>query len=211
MKRVVNPPRSEWVTYTQRETLKDQALSEKVARIVRDVRERGDAALVEYAQKFDGAVPETWRLSTAERDSQAAKVSGALGAAIDQAIENITAFHSTQCVVEQSAQTMPGVTCYRRAIPFKRVGLYVPAGTAPLFSSLLMLAIPAKLAGVEEIVVCTPGGPGRLLDPAIALCAKTLGIDEIYLMGGAQAIGALAYGTETIRPVDKICGPVISS
>jgi histidinol dehydrogenase len=207
MKTIVNPPRSEWVKYTQRETLKDQALSEKVAQIILNVRERGDAALAEYAQRFDGGVPETWRLSLAERDSQAAKVPDALRAAIDQAIANITCFHSTQCAAEQSAETMPGVTCYRRAVPFKRAGLYVPAGTAPLFSSLLMLAIPAKLAGVEEIVVCTPGGSSRLIDPAIALCAQRLGITEMYRIGGAQAIAALAFGTLSVQAVEIIGGP----
>ncbi len=207
MKIVKNPPSSEWAQYASREAVKDTELSAKVAQIIRSVRERGDTALVEYAQKFDGAVPETWKLSIAERDSQAAQVSEELSVAIDQAIANITCFHSTQCGAEQSAETMPGITCFRRAIPFQRVGLYVPAGTAPLFSSLLMLAIPAKLAGVDEIVVCTPGGQGRLINPAIALCAQKLGITEIYRIGGAQAIAALAFGTESVRAVDLIGGP----
>jgi histidinol dehydrogenase len=207
MKIVKYPQPDTWAEFTKRESLSDPNLSQRVAQIIADVRERRDQAVAEYTARFDGVAPEEWRISLAERDTQAESVSKPLLEAIEQAIANITRFHSVQCVGEQAVETMPGVFCYRKAIPLERVGLYVPAGTAPLFSSLLMLAIPAQLAGTKQIAVCTPTSNGRLLEPAIAFCAKRLGISEIYRVGGAQAIAALAFGTESIRAVDLIGGP----
>jgi histidinol dehydrogenase len=163
--------------------------------------------LRDFTARFDGAAPQNFALSIADRDSQAAQVSAELAAAIDVAIANISSFHATQLQEEIAVETAPGVVCFRKKIPIGRVAVYVPGGSAPLFSTLLMLVIPAKLAGVREIVLATPGGKTATIPPVIALCAQRLGIDEIYLMGGAQAIAALAYGTESIPRVDKICGP----
>jgi histidinol dehydrogenase len=177
-----------------------------VQSILDAVKEDGDEALARYAEKFDGFVPPSWRLSVQERDAIAATTPPALRSAIDRAIGTIGTFHRAQGQEELPVETAPGVRCWRRAIPIERVGLYVPGGSAPLFSTLIMLAVPARVVGCKEIVLTTPlRKPG--MAPAIAYAAKQLGIDEIYLIGGAQGIAALAYGTESIRPVCKICGP----
>jgi histidinol dehydrogenase len=171
------------------------------------VQARGDAALSEFSLRFDGAIPASVKVTPPKRDLLAQKVDAGLIAALKQAISNISTFHCSQTMQERDVETCAGVTCFRRAVPIERVGIYIPAGSAPLFSTLIMLAVPAKVAGVREIVLCTPGGREGALNPVIAGVASLLGIDEIYLVGGAQAIGALAYGTDTIRRVQKICGP----
>lgn len=207
MKLVCNPPRETWDTLSRRGQLGDPKLIEIVRDILANVRNNGDRAIRELSIRFDGAAPETFRVSSIERDRQAAQVPVELVAAIDRAIDTIALFHTSQLREEPEVETTPGVVCFRKKIPIERVGVYVPAGTAPLFSTLLMLAIPAKLAGVQEIVLATPGGRTGTIPPVIALCAQRLGIEEIYCVGGAQAIAALAYGTESIRKVVKICGP----
>lgn len=207
MKLFCNPDPVMWDSLSQRGGVDSAAVAELVKTIIDDVRRDGDRALREFTARFDGAVPREFTLSTEARDTQAALVSAELSAAIDVAIANISAFHTTQLQEEIAVETTPGVVCFRKKIPMERVGVYVPGGSAPLFSTLLMLVIPAKLAGVREIVLATPGGKTAAIPPVIALCAQRLGIDEIYVMGGAQAIAALAYGTESVRKVDKICGP----
>lgn len=182
-------------------------VSSKVAEILSAVRTRGDEALREFSLRFDGAVPESVRVSRESRNALARQVAPELVQAAQEAIVNVTAFHQSQKVNEPSVETVPGVTCFRRSVPINRVGIYTPGGTAPLFSTLIMLAVPARVAGVKEIALCTPGGKEGSLNPVIACAAELLGIEEIYLVGGAQAIGAMAYGTETIPVVDKICGP----
>jgi histidinol dehydrogenase len=207
MKTYSNPPRSEWARLSERPVTKSADLRGVVSEILFSVKQRGDDALREFALRFDGAAPDSLRVSPEARDRLASQVQPELVDAIRQAITSISRFHESQRGSEPEVETVPGVVCFRRSIPIERVGIYIPAGTAPLFSSLLMLAIPAKLAGVREIALCTPGGKNGALNEVIACVAQLLGIDEIYLVGGAQAIGALAYGTETIPPVQKICGP----
>jgi histidinol dehydrogenase len=171
------------------------------------VKARGDQAVREYTEHFDKVSPEEFLCSSASVMAAANQVPAPLEKAIDVAISNISAFHRSQTEEESVVETMPGIRCFRQRRPIERVGIYVPGGSAPLFSTLLMLAIPARIAGVRDLVLVTPPTSDGSINPVIALCARRLEINEIYLMGGAQAIGALAYGTETIRAVDKICGP----
>lgn len=207
MKTYMNPTRAEWPSLCRRPVVTKTDLRERVEMILNEVRTRGDDALREFALRFDGAVPTSLRVSPETRDRLAAQVAPELVEALKQAISTISRFHESQRIVEPEVETVPGVVCFRRSIPLERVGIYIPGGTAPLFSTLLMLAVPAKLAGVREIALCTPGGKDGVLNEVIACAAKLLEIDEIYLVGGAQAIGALAYGTETIPAAQKICGP----
>jgi histidinol dehydrogenase len=201
------PSRTAWEELTRRPLVNDSELPRLVQQIVQGVREGGDSALAEYSRRFDGAAPPRVRLSPDDVKIASREVSSDLRAAVEQAIKNVTAFHESQRVSEAAVETMPGVACFRRTVPIERVGIYIPAGTAPLFSTLIMLAVPAKIAGCKEIVLASPGGRDARINPVIALCAEFLEIEEVYLMGGAQAIAALAYGTENVRPVYKICGP----
>ena len=207
MKTYSNPPRGEWARLSRRPVLKNTELRSAVATILGEVASRGDEALEEFSRRFDGAAPSSLRVSRETRGLLASEVRPELIDAMTQAIATISRFHESQRAAEPEVETVPGVVCFRRSIAIERVGIYTPAGTAPLFSSLLMLAIPAKLAGVKEIALCTPGGKEGQLNKLIACAAKLLEIEEIYLVGGAQAIGALAYGTESIPAVQKICGP----
>lgn len=207
MKTYINPPRSLWSSLTKRPQMNARNVRNVVKEILLAVRAGGDAAIREFSIRFDGAAPDNIRVSQSVRDELADQVDGALVSALQQAISNISAFHRSQVASEESVETCPGVTCFRKAVPIERVGIYIPGGLAPLFSTLLMLAVPAMVAGCREVVLCTPGGKSASLNPVIALAARLLNIEEIYLIGGAQAIAAMAYGTETIRPVQKICGP----
>lgn len=201
------PDRTAWSRLCVRPTEADYTARDRVRLILDAVRTRGDEAVREYTERFDGTAPSDWRVSLIERDRLAETVDRALASAIDQAIANLSAFHRGQQAAELSVETQPGVRCFRRAVAIERVGLYIPGGTAPLFSTLLMLAVPARLAGCKEIVLVTPPGKAFALHPAIAYAARALDVDEIYNAGGAQAIGALAYGTGTLRRVQKILGP----
>jgi histidinol dehydrogenase len=207
MKTYMNPRRNEWRALCKRPSSQSAEVRTKVSDILTAVKARGDEALAEFSLQFDGAVPVSLRVDPNERDLLAQQVDAELLAALQEAISNISTFHRSQRVEEAELETCSGVTCFRRSVAMERVGIYIPGGTAPLFSTLMMLAVPAKVAGVREIVLCTPGGATGVLNPVIACVAARIGIDEIYLVGGAQAIGALAYGTDSIRPVQKICGP----
>lgn len=204
------PDSSAWPALQQRpEQAAAPEVAARVEAIFAQVRQHGDAALRRYAAELDG-VPELGELlvSADELAAGAAQVPAALQAAIRLARRNIEAFHHAQQGRELTVETMPGVRCWRRAVPVPRVGLYVPGGTAPLFSTLLMLGVPARLAGCPEIVLCTP--PGRdtgLIHPAILFVAQELGLTKIVKAGGAQAVAALTYGTESVPAVDKIFGP----
>lgn len=177
-----------------------------VRETVRKVRIGGDAAVLDYARRFDGGAPDRLRVPPQELDSALAALPAADCAALERAIANVRAFHAAQLPAPLSLETMPGVRCERITRPLDSVGLYVPGGSAPLPSALIMSAIPASLAGVRRRVLCTPARGGRV-HPAILATARLGGIDEVYAVGGAQAIAALAYGTETIPKVDKIVGP----
>lgn len=178
-----------------------------VETVIADVQANGDSALVNYALKFDNVALTKLYLNKNELEELAAAVLPAQKAAIDTAYNNIYKFHKAQLKAEDKIETMPGVTCWRELRPIENVGLYVPGGTAVLPSTLLMLGIPARIAGCHQIVVCTPPQKNGSVNAYIAYVALLLGIDKIYLAGGAQAIAAMAYGTKTITKVDKIFGP----
>ncbi len=206
MKTYINPDRSQWKALCSRVISDDSAIENRVHTILERVRQGGDAALAEITREVEGRELRL-AVTKAEIAEASAQVSEELKAAILQASANITAFHAAQKPEPVEIETMPGVRCVRRSLPIERVGLYIPGGSAPLFSTLLMLAIPAKIAGCREIVLCTPAGKDGKIAPAVLFAADFCGIDTIYPLGGAQAIAAMAFGTETIAPVSKIFGP----
>ena len=183
------------------------SVMEKVKPILLQVRENGDAALKELSQKFDGNAAENQAVTAAEIAGADGLITAELKAAIKKAAANIELFHQKQFIKEEPVTTMPGITCWRRWVGIEKVGLYIPGGTAPLFSTLLMLAIPARIAGCKQIVLCTPPSKDGSVHPAILFAAKVAGVTNIFKVGGAQAIAAMAYGTESIPKVYKIFGP----
>ncbi len=202
------PQHSEWDTLTKR-ALADSANEVKaiVSDIISNVRTRGDEALREYEKRFTGANLDSLIVTQKEFDEANNLISQDLRTAITIAEKNIAAFHSVQQMTPISVETAPGVMCMQRAVPINKVGLYIPGGNSPLFSTVLMLAIPARIAGCEEIILCTPAGKDGKVHPAIIYAAQVAGVHRIYKTGGAQAIAAMAYGTETIPAVYKIFGP----
>jgi histidinol dehydrogenase len=203
------PSQPEWAALQQRAAQQQaQDVEQRVQQIFEDVRQRGDAALLDYARQFDGAdLSAGLRVGPEELAAAAAQVPSELQTAIRQAHANILRFHKAQIPQEERVETMPGVTCWRRAVPVQRVGLYIPGGTAPLFSTLLMLGVPARLAGCPEIVLCTPPQKDGSVNPIILFTAQLLGITTIVKAGGAQAVAALSGGTDSVPAVDKIFGP----
>ncbi len=203
------PARSEWQRLCRRNIPDEKvAVDAAVADIINRVAEDGDKALRELSLKFDKVEIGDLRLSDAEIKDAAAKVDPKGAAAIECAARNIEKFHSAQLMEHPvDVEVTPGVRCVQRQIPVNTVGLYIPGGRAPLFSTVLMLAVPAKIAGCRRRVLCTPYGAGRGIAPEIIYAAKVCGIEEIYKVGGAQAIAAMAYGTESVPRVDKIFGP----
>lgn len=203
----VNPPRSEWPALTARCTRQEEEIGERVAAILAEVRTDGDAALRRIVRRIEGYLPETFEV-TRERRAEAAKaVSPQLKAALEQAKANIEAFHRAQLPAQVEVETMPGVRCVQRAVAIGRAGLYIPGGKAPLFSTVLMLALPARIAGCREVILCTPCGRDGQIAPEILYAADLCGVDRVFALGGAQAVAAMAYGTESIPRVDKIFGP----
>ncbi|MDE7474756.1 MAG: histidinol dehydrogenase [Duncaniella sp.] len=203
----VNPPRREWPQLIERNIPDDPLVSQAVSAIIEDVRSNGDDALRKLALRFDGTTVGELEVSEAEIAEGCACVSDEVKAAIGLAKENISKFHTAQLPKEVDVTTVPGVRCVQRPVAIDRVGLYIPGGQAPLFSTVLMLACPAKIAGCREIVLCTPQSHDRPIAPEILYAASICGIDRIYRVGGAQAIAAMALGTESIGRVDKIFGP----
>ncbi len=203
----INPPRAEWPRLTERNIPDDPAVDKAVSGIIADVRLRGDEALRNLALRFDHTEISCFEVSEAEIAEGCAKVSDGVKAAISLAKENITRFHSAQRPADVDVMTMPGVRCVQKPVAIDRVGLYIPGGRAPLFSTVLMLACPARIAGCKEIILCTPQSGNRPIAPEILYAAAVCGIDRIYRIGGAQAIAAMALGTESIPKVDKIFGP----
>ena len=182
-------------------------LEQTVAEIISQVRERGDEALREYASRFDGVELSDIRVSETEIAEAEQRVDEALKQAIAVAAGNIERFHAAQTMQPVEVSTMPGVECVQRAVPITNVGLYIPGGNSPLFSTVLMLAVPARLAGCKHIVMCTPPGKDGKVNAAILYAARLAGVTEIYKVGGAQAVAAMAYGTQSIPRVSKIFGP----
>ena len=207
MKRFENPARTSWAEILKRPTLDLQTIESRVQPIMKEVSAKGDKAILQFTQQFDGVSLENFAVTQKEVDSAISQVDEDLKEAIRTAARNINAFHKAQAREELSVETMPGVNCYRRAVAIEKVGLYIPGGTAPLFSTVLMLAIPAKLAGCKEIIICTPPDKNGNVHPAILFTAQLIGIDQIYKVGGAQAIAGMTFGTKTIPAVNKIFGP----
>lgn len=207
MEIINNPQREQWPALCGRNIPDDSAIEDSVRAIVETVRRDGDDALRRYALQFDGAEIDALELTEAERAAAAGAVSSAVKQAIEEAARNITAFHTAQLPHEVSVETVPGVRCIQRAVPISRVGLYIPGGRAPLFSTVLMLGLPAKIARCKEVILCTPQGRDGRIAPEIIYAAGVCGIDRIFRVGGAQAVAAMAYGTASVPRVDKIFGP----
>src|SRR5215208_2204624 len=183
-----------------------QAVRDSARRIVEDVRDRGDAALLEYTERFDGVRPQEIRVPRSEIDEARGSLSPELEDSFGVAIENVRAFHDKE--MDRSwERSRAGATTGQRVRPIRRAGLYIPGGLAAYPSTLIMSAVPARVAGVKEIRVCTPPGPDGLPDLNVLAVAGLLGLGEVYAVGGAQAVGALAYGTQSVAAVDKIVGP----
>lgn len=189
------------------EAAQREALAMQVAAIIAETRRDGDAALRRFAQRFDGVRLESLRVPAAEFDAAEASLTEVQRAALRTAIDNVRAFHAAQLPGPVEVETMPGVVCRRITRPIRAVGLYVPAGSAPLPSTVIMLAVPAALAGCPRRILCTPPQRDGRADPAVLTAARYCGIDEVYLAGGAQAVAAMAYGTASVPAVDKIFGP----
>lgn len=201
------PKKEEWAEIVERPHLDVSALNATVTEVLNDVRENGDGAVRRYEEKFDHAKLDSLAVSDEETALAAAVIDPQLREAMEQAHKNIYKFHSSQIFHSGRTETAPGVTCWQKSIPIEKVGLYIPGGTAPLFSTVLMLATPAKIAGCKEIVLCTPPDRDGNVNPAILVAAQIAGVSKIFKAGGVQAIGAMAYGTESIPKVYKIFGP----
>lgn len=201
------PPRSQWAEITARPHLDTSSLHIKVSSILDDIRKRGDAALKEYTLQFDKTELENLQVGKKEWDKGCELVSPELKKAIETARDNIAKFHASQTLEILKTETTPGVVCWQKPVGIEKVGLYIPGGTAPLFSTVLMLAVPAHIAGCREIIMCTPCGKNGNVHPAVLCAARIAGVDKIFKLGGIQAIGAMAYGTESVPKVYKIFGP----
>ena len=207
MKTYKYPEKELWGEIISRPRLNLQQLNETVSTVLADVKKRGDEAVKEYELKFDKAELASLAVTEQEMDEAEKLVSKELYDAIVLAHENIQAFHAAQHFEGKKVETRKGVTCWQKSVAIERVGLYIPGGTAPLFSTVLMLATPAKIAGCKEIVLCTPPNREGKVNPAILVAARIAGVSKIFKAGGVQAIGAMAYGTESVPKVYKIFGP----
>lgn len=203
----INPPREEWQELCRRPADVNPAVRGRVEAIVARVREGGDDALRALAQEIDGYAPERFELDADEIREASKLVPQAVKDAIAAAEAHIRAFHEAQMPRQIEVETTPGVRCIQKPVPIGKVGLYIPGGTAPLFSTVLMLAVPARIAGCREVVLCTPAGRDGRVAPAVLYAASYCGVSRIFRIGGAQAIAAMAYGTESVPKVDKIFGP----
>jgi histidinol dehydrogenase len=191
----------------QRPTFDTSSLTEKVKNVLADTKQNGDAAVVKYTTQFDSVTSDSFVVSQAEIEEGISLVNDELKVAIEQAAANIKAFHNKQLSPVEVIETMPGIQCWRKSVGIEKVGLYIPGGSAPLFSTILMLGIPAQLADCKEVVLCSPPNKEGKLHPAILFAAQLVGITKVFKIGGVQAIGAMAYGTATVPQVYKIFGP----
>lgn len=207
MKLITNPDKSQWDDLLRRPVLETEHLFDTVRSLIDRVRREGDRAVLACEEQFDHVRLDSLAVTDAEMQEAAQLVTDELKAAIRLAHRNIETFHAAQRFEGRKVETAPGVTCWQKAVPIERVGLYIPGGTAPLFSTVLMLAVPARIAGCSEIVLCTPPGRDGRVHPAVLFAAQVAGVSRIYKAGGVQAIAAMAYGTESIPRVYKIFGP----
>lgn len=201
------PSRNDWASIVKRPHLDLSRLNATVKSVLDDVKAQGDAAVKKYEEKFDHVSLTSLAVTPEEIDEAMSIITPELKASLELAHHNISIFHEAQKFEGHKIETAKGVTCWQKSIPIEKVGLYIPGGTAPLFSTVLMLATPAKIAGCGEIVLCTPPNREGKVNPAILAAAKIAGVSKIYKAGGVQAIGAMAYGTETVPKVYKIFGP----
>ena len=204
---IERPNKKEWIKYTSRPGIEKHELDELVSKVIEDVQQNGDKAVQRYTEKFDGVQLSQFKVAGEEFDKAVGLVSEDLKNAIALAKDNIEKFHKSQILTEPRVETIEGVECWRKSVAIEKVGLYIPGGSAPLFSTILMLAIPAKLAGCKEIVICTPANSSGEVNPAILYTCQLLGVTNVFKVGGAQAIAAMACGTESIPSVYKIFGP----
>lgn len=207
MKLIKYPSKEQWAEILQRPAMNTENLFDTVRAIIDRVKAEGDKAVIDYEATFDKAVLTSLAVTPQEMKEADANVSIDLKAAIYLAARNIEKFHAAQRFIGNKVETMEGVTCWQKAIGIEKVGLYIPGGTAPLFSTVLMLAIPARIAGCKEIVLCTPPDKNGKIHPAILFAAQLAGVSRIFKAGGVQAIAAMAYGTESVPKVYKIFGP----
>ena len=205
LRNIPTPPNGDWGI--KRPAFDSTSLQEKVKSVLADIKKDGDAAIIKYTEQFDGVSLTDFKVSNQEIEEAASLLTDDLKEAIKQAANNIRTFHQKQISPVEVVETMPGVQCWRKSVGIEKVGLYIPGGTAPLFSTILMLGIPAKLAGCKEVVLCSPPNKEGKLHPAILFAASVAGITKLYKIGGVQAIGAMAYGTETVTQVYKVFGP----
>lgn len=208
--RFINPSRSDWLALAERPKTDDVEIEASVRATLEYVREKGDTAVLDLESRYDKVIfgsAELMKVTADEIEEASRLVSDELKAAIDRAYSNIRRFHEAQMPGTVRVETSPGVLCIQKAVPVRRVGLYIPGGRAPLFSTVLMLAVPAKVAGCSEIILCTPPDKDGKANPAIVYAASLCGVTGIFKIGGAQAIAAMAYGTETVGRCDKIFGP----
>ncbi len=204
---IENPPRETWEELLKRPAMDSEFLDRAVEDIFFAVNRKGDQALKDFTRAFDGVEIDKLQVSAEEIYASEKLVSAGLQKAIQAAAANIRKFHAAQQCKPVRLETAPGVVCWQKPVALQRVGLYIPGGTAPLFSSVLMLAVPAQIAGCKDIVLCTPPGKDGKVNPAILYAAKISGVTGVYTVGGAQAIAAMAFGTESIPKVNKIFGP----
>lgn len=207
MKRFIRPPKSEWEGIAHRPLFNAQVLNDKIRPVLDTIKATGDSAVLHYTRQFDGVDLTNMRVTQEEFDEADRLVEASFREAVDVALKNIETFHVAQKEEPKKITTSTGVTCWRVSKPIEKVGLYVPGGTAPLFSTVLMLAVPATVAGCKEIVLCTPPNKEGKINPYILYAATKAGVRNVFKIGGAQAIAAMAYGTETVPAVYKIFGP----
>ncbi|ANQ48712.1 histidinol dehydrogenase [Flammeovirga sp. MY04] len=207
MKIYKNPDRSTWGELLQRPAMRMEEIEKQVAPILKTVATDGDSALRAFSRQFDGAEVDSIIVSEKEFEDAIQLVDSELKASIDIAIQNITTFHASQKTETLQVETMDGINCWRKSVPIQKVGLYIPGGSAPLFSTVIMIGAPAIIAGCEEVCLCTPPNKEGNIHPAILYTAYKIGIKNVFKVGGAQAIAAMTFGTETIPAVSKIFGP----
>lgn len=204
---ITNPDKNQWANLLKRPTLDTENLFDTVKAIIERVKTEGDRAVLDYETQFDKVSLSSLSVSAQEMDEAETLVSDELKAAIRLSAQNIETFHAAQRFNGAKVETQPGVTCWQKAVAIEKVGLYIPGGTAPLFSTVLMLALPARIAGCREIVLCTPPARDGKVHPAVLYAARVAGVSHIFKAGGVQAIAAMAYGTESVPKVYKIFGP----
>ncbi len=207
MELFTRPARNDWKPMLTRPRFNSFAMENMVLNILEQVKALGDEAVRKFTNEFDKVYLEDFKVSKSEFDEAEKALSPAVKKSITTAIHNIERFHRNQVVMEKPIETTPGVKCWQKSVPIQRVGLYIPGGTAPLFSTLLMLGLPAKIVGCKEIAVCTPPNSEGNTHPAILFSAKVIGLTDLFKIGGVQAIAAMAYGTESVPAVYKIFGP----